>query len=145
MSSIAETLMQAVLARLQGSPPVIANANIRRQHRTVVTRAEAPAVHLIDGTDTPTPAKNDCRTDRSKAFTVSIFVRDDAGYEAADPIMVEINARLDPGAADYTAYGAGIALRQGRITVEQEIADGDALRVDMEFTFEYRTAGWTLA
>jgi hypothetical protein len=140
MASKAEAVMVAVLARLQGSPSIA--DNVRRAHRIPVTREQAPAVHLIDGTDTPTPAKNNCLTQRTRGFTVSIFVRDDAGASAADSYVLAVNAALDP--EDNAPYPSNAVMRQGRITVDEEIADGDAVRVDMAFEFDYVTSGWAL-
>lgn len=140
MASKAEAVMVAVLARLQASPAI--TDNVRRAHRISITRENAPAVHLIDGTDTPTPAKNNCRTQRTCGFTVSIFVRDDEGASAADPYVLAVNDALDPDVG--TAYPGGAIMRQGRITVDEEIADGDAVRVDMAFEFDYQTTGWAL-
>lgn len=140
MASKAEAVMLAVFARLQASPAIVENP--RRAHRIPVTRDQAPAIHLIDGADTPTPAKNNCRTQRTCSFTVSIFVRDDAGASAADPYKLAVNDALDPGVG--TAYPGGAIMRQGRITVDEEIGDGDAVRVDMAFEFDYQTTGWAL-
>lgn len=144
MVSIAETLMREVLARLKAAP-VIANVdNIRRDHRTVVPRDKAPAVHLIDGAETPQPGKNDCYVSEDLVFTVSIFVRDDSGYAAADPLKIAVMAALNPATA-YPATALGTPdLVRGRIVSEDEIADTDALRVDMEFTFKFRTSLWGL-
>ena len=140
MASKAEAVMLAIFARLQASPAIVENP--RRSHRIPVTREQAPTIHLIDGTDTPTPAKNNCRTQRTRGFTVSIFVRDDAGASAADPYVLAVNDALDPDVG--TAYPGGAIMRQGRITVDEEIADGDAVRVDMAFEFDYQTTGWAL-
>jgi hypothetical protein len=142
MASIAETVMVALLARLQDSPALA--PDVRRSHRTIVDRDHAPAIHLIDGSDTPTQSKNDCRTDRKKAFTVRIFRRDDAGVASADPTVIAVNARLDPVHATYQPYPGGAVLHQGRIVPAEEIADGNAVGIDMEFEFYYCTGGWTL-
>lgn len=141
MSSIGENLMLAVEGRLTGSPAIA--ATLKRAHRTPVTKAAAPTVHLIDGADTPKAAKN-CRTDREKEFTVSVFVRSDAGAAAADPLVVEVNARLDPESEAYAAYPHDATLTQGPVTPDEEIADGDATRIDMRFTFRYQASGWAL-
>lgn len=141
MASIAELLMQEVFARLTGSPALLENGNVRRSHRTTVTRALAPAVHLIDGADEPKDANSDCRTERTKDFTVRVHGRDDEGVKALDSIVVEINSRLD---GNTDAYPHGAVLKQRGIVPDEEIADADALRVDMGFTFEYQTAGWPL-
>jgi hypothetical protein len=141
LTTIADDHMREVLARMIAVPVIPDTTNIRRDHRTTISRDKAPAVHLIDGDDTPKAATNDCYRDRSFAFRISIFVRDDLGYKAAEPIKCRIMAAIDP----TTAYQHNIDLILGRITTDQQIADGDALRVDMEFVARYRTAGaWAL-
>lgn len=134
--------MLAALARLQGSPGLtlgVSDVPAKRSHRTTVTRATAPQVHLVDGTDRPTGhLESDCNRDREKQFTVSIFVRDDAGAGAADPLVVEINDRMSG------TWGDGIRVTQGPIEPEEEIADGDAIRIDMAFTAKYAAPGWSL-
>lgn len=140
MPTRAETLMQEALARLKAEPVIQDTSNIRRDHRTVITRDNAPAVHLIDGEETPAVTTRDCDVDTELTFTLAIFVRDDAGYEAADPIKTLVMAALNPD----TAYTFSADLVRGRIRSEQEVADGDALRVDMEFTFKYKTPRWGL-
>ena len=85
-------------------------------------------------------SKNDCYVSSDLVFTVAVFVRDDAGYAAADPIKIAVMTALDPA----TAYPGSADLVRGLIRSEQEIADGDALRVDMEFTFKFRTPAWGL-
>ncbi len=145
MVSIAETLMREVLARLKTAVVISTLDNIRRDHRTVIPRAMAPAVHLIDGAETPHSRRNKCFVDDDLIFTVAIFVRDDAGYAAADPIKQAVMAALDPATA-YTVTPTGRTpdLLRGRITSAQEIADTDALRVDMEFTFKFQAPLWGL-
>lgn len=142
MASIAEGVMVAVLARLQDDPPLA--PDVRRKHRTVVDRDHSPAIHLIDGQDVPTDQKTDCRTDREKSFTVRYFRRDDAGAASADPTVVAIHARLDPVHPTYQAYPGDAVLTQGSIVPGEEIADADAVWIDMEYKFAYRTGGWTL-
>lgn len=134
MSSIGESIMVAVYARLTGSPSL--SATVKRSHRTLVTRDSAPMVHLIDGADTPREQKN-CRTARTKAFTVGVFVRSDSGASAADALVVAINERLD-------GWSGPGDLKQGRIAPDEEIADLDAVFIGMEFTCDYNTSGWAL-
>jgi hypothetical protein len=145
MASIAETLMLEVLWRLKTQPVITNVDNIRRDHRTIIPRTMAPAVHLIDGAETPLSRRNYCFVDDDLIFTVAIFVRDDAGYAAADPIKQAVMAALDPASA-YPAGPTGRTpdLLRGRITSAQEIADADALRVDMEFTFKFQALLWGL-
>jgi hypothetical protein len=137
--SMSETLMLDVVDRLQTAAVIADVGNIRRDHRTILTRDRAPAVHVIDGDETPLPS-NTCFCEVEFEFAVSIFVRADAGYSAADPIAVAIMAALDPA----VSYGVNIDLLRGRIVREQEIADTDALRVDMEFKFRYQAPEWEI-
>lgn len=130
--------MQAVLARLEGSPAL--DATVKRSHRTTVTREDAPMIHLVDGDDVPEDSDGDCDKARTKHFTVSVFVRSDTGASAADALVLAVNDRLNP--AD--AYGDGVRLRQGPITPDEEIADEDAVRIDMKFRFLYNAPGWNL-
>jgi endonuclease YncB( thermonuclease family) len=132
--------MLAVVDRLKTAAVIAETDNIRRDHRTVVPREKAPAVHVIDGDETPQKTATSCYCKDELDFTVSIFVRDDEGYQAADPIKLAVMAALDP----TVAYGNAIELRRGRIRSESEIADGDSLRVDMEFQFCFQTAEWAL-
>lgn len=145
MNTIAEDLMRAVLDRLQGPTPIVTDdSRVRRSHRTVVARDKAPAVHLIDGADLP-DQDSKCATARKLDFTVRLIVRDDDGFTAADPLKLAVMERLDPESESYTVYPHGARIAPGRITPEQEIADGDSLSVEMEFTFRYSAAGWTLS
>lgn len=133
-----ETIMVEALARLKANPPLVANKdNIRRAKRTPVTREKAPAVHLIDGPDKP-KRTNACGG-REGEFTISLFARDDAGLSTLDATKVEVMRRMG------VAWPAGVVCYPGDIVPEAESADGDALRIDMSFRFEYGTAGeWAL-
>lgn len=145
MSSIAETCMENVLARLQAAPRFggVALASIRRSHRTAISRDKAPAIHVIDDDEVPDPVKvgKGCAVPWEKGFTVSLFLRDDEGYPAADPLKLEVMSRLDPETAPWPA---GVVLAYGKIAYQTEIADGDAVRVDMRFTFKFQAASWQL-
>jgi len=142
MPTIAHDLMQEVVTRLVRTPSVIADAsNVRRDHRTHVMREQAPAIHVVDGDDAPTGKFQRGCVERSKSFTVALFVRDDQGFTAADPIVLTILARLNGLALAYSRK-ARIAL--GKIRFDNEIADGDALRVEIELTFVYNAPEWSL-
>lgn len=140
-TTIADDFMREILARMKALPVIAETGNVRRDHRTIIPRDKAPAVHLVDGDDTPQAATNDCYRDHEFAFTISVFVRDDEGYGAAEPIKCKVMAAIDPAAE----YQHNVTLEAGRIVTDQQIADGDALRVDMEFVARYRTVGvWAL-
>lgn len=144
MASIKEDVMMAVLTRLSAPTPIVSKTRLRRTHRTTVTRENAPAAHLIDGTDKPIDPKDNCETEREAAFTVSLFVRNDDGYAEGDALARKVMERLDPMSDDYQPYPHNARMNIGPITTETDIADGDALRIDMEFNFRYRVAGWSL-
>lgn len=134
--------MEAMLARLQGSPAIC--DNVRRSHRTTVPRDQCPAIHLAEGSDEPTGSAGDCRTDRTATPTVSILVRDDDGFAAADALAEAVMQRLDPSNPAETPYPAGVRLEPGRISIDDEIADADILRLVMEFRLRYAAGHWSL-
>lgn len=143
MPSGYETILSGVLSRLQTSPNIVNDpAQVRRAHRTVIPRTPGFSVHVIDDYDEPSGEGNANCARRRGAFTVSLFGRGDAGPTLLDPLKLEVARRLSP----YTAaYPAGICIDPGRIFVKVEIADADAIRLDMNFTAEYQTAGeWSL-
>jgi hypothetical protein len=143
MASIYETVMVDILARLKASGSGwVPTSAVRRAHRTIVPRDGTPAVHLVDGEDAPARrgTQRDCAR-REGAFTVSIFVRSDAGVGAADPFKIEVMRRLSP---DTQAYAAGVTIQPGRIAHDVEIADLDAVRVDMDFGIRYTAQEWSL-
>lgn len=140
--SVAETLAGEVLTRLLEDPlSGVAVANIRRAHRTPVTRDMAPAVHVIDGDAKPTADKS-CAWAWQFDLTVSVMVRDDAGYTGADPLVCEVVARINPELDPPYSHKARLELLTVR--KDTEIADGDAVRVDIELRFKFGTAPWSL-
>lgn len=151
-----EELIRLVLARLEATAPAPliparpnGNKNVRRTHRVPVSRDDSPEVQLVDGNDRPrseTSQSRECRP-REVEFVVSIIVRADDGYLAADPIVEEVITRLDMKTTPYS-YGSNGS--SGRITlgdVLKEPAEGDvdSLRVDMHFRMSYETVGFGLA
>jgi len=81
-----------------------------------------------------------CRQ-REAEFTVSLFVRSDAGESAADPLRIEVMRRLNPETAPYAA---GVRVTPVEISADEEIADADAIRIDMHFDFAYPAGDWKL-
>ena len=143
MSSGYETVMAAVLARLQAAPANwgLGVVDVRRAHLTTVPRKGAAAVHLIDGDDQPHAKQAALCIQRDMGFTLALFVRSDSGPSAADPLRIEAMRRLSP---DTAPYADGILLAPGRIRVDAELADADAIRVEMEFAASYPATEWTL-
>ena len=140
-----ESVMAAILGRLDAAPKNwgLNVQDVRRAHRTAVPRAGVPAVHLIGGADAPAREHRTALCQQREAdFTVSLFVRSDAGESAADALRVEAMRRLSP---DTAPYAAGVRVTPGAIATDEEIADADAIRVDMQFAFAYPASDWKLA
>ena len=132
-------LMVAVLERLKYCQGVLNDQGmVRREHRTNVTRATAPAVYLVDGDESPDRGFGKCETQTELAFTVRVFVRSDDGFSAADEIAESVMEALDPA----VPYPHGAQLARGRVSRDQEIADLDVVVVEMDFVFRYVLAGW---
>lgn len=146
MAWVKETVIEAMLERLQGSPSIVpASDNVRRSHRTWVPREQCPAVHVADGGDEPRRDRGGCAIERECVMTVSILVRNDDGYSDAATIAENVMARLDPDNQAETPYPAGVTVEPGRIGVDDEIADADILRLVMEFRIRYLAANWSLS
>lgn len=145
MASIAETFWGELLARLTATPgmgiPVVA---IKRDHRTVVTRQNSPAVHLIEGEAKLTETKA-CDWTWKMDATIRVFVRDDLGLAAADPYVCAIVARVSPEAgAPFAAYSNGVRVELVSIAPETEIADEDATAVNVELAISFGTGRWAV-
>jgi hypothetical protein len=141
--TIYDTTLAAVLARLQGSPDLIANANVRRAHPTDVTRDASPAVRVIDGPDKAMEGRNDCFAQHDAEFTVRIILRGDAESVSAEAwnIAQDVLSRLSPLASSYSD---GAQLQQPTITPDREVADQDLYALDMLFRLKYVSAAWSL-
>lgn len=136
-----ETILGIALAALT-IPSQVAD-QVRRAHKTAIPRElggvdAAVAVHLVDGGDDPVSGSK-CG-DRECSFMTSIFVRSDDGVAAADGYRSEIFARF------HTAvWPENVVVKPGRISMEEEVADEDAIRVDVEWSAFYRTGSiWSL-
>lgn len=139
--SVAETFWEELHARLIAAPAwAVPVASIKRAHRTNVTRAGAPAVHVIEGLAKPTQNKR-CDWQWEMAGFIAVFVRDDLGLTAADDLVAEIVQRINPEIAP--PYSNGVLLELAAIEPETEIADEDATRVDLVLQVKYGTRRWT--
>jgi hypothetical protein len=140
MTTVAFDLLEQVVARLRAAPAFgVDPDSIRRNHRTTIPRDSAPAIHVVDG-DEALKSRGTC-ANRAQAFMVVLFLRDDAGFAAADPLKLEVMRRLNPATQQWAA---GVLIEPGDIRSITEIADADALRVEMDFTLSYTTGLWTL-
>lgn len=136
MESGYEVVLADVLARLQTSASDWPE-DVRRAHRTAVPREVGDAIQLLDGRDEP----NGQKCHREADFVVRILKRSDDGVVAADETKIEVMRRLSP----YTqAYADGISITPGRIEHDVEIADSDAVAIDMHFDIGYPAGEWSL-
>lgn len=134
-------LLLDVLDRMLAPPALVPIAkNVRMDHRTALTRDNAPAVHVIPGEMT-LGTETECRQDWKLAVTLACFVREDAAEEAAAPLVAEVIRRLDPGSPRYPWEAR---FRLVRVRPASDIADGDALRTDVDCIFDFITAPWDL-
>lgn len=147
MTGYETILATIVLARMTAAPKIVTDpSNVRRAHRTVIPRTAdtSYAVHVIDGDDQPVKGKvgNASCAWREGGFTLSLFARNDLGPTVLDGLRAEVMRRMSP----YTvAYPAGVCINPGRITIDTDIADGDVVKVDMEFGLTYPVCGeWSL-
>lgn len=146
MSSIQLDVMDAILARLRADPPLIPGdltEKIRRDHRTAVTQELAPRIHLVIVEDEPGKPSGDC-VRRTVRFDIMLYVRNDLGAEILDPIAVAVLKRLKSRQTGFTVYPHNAMVVPGRIRYDPEVADQDALRATMSFTFGYDTDEWSL-
>lgn len=140
--AIAETFWGEIMDRLTAAPAFgIPVERIKRAHRTAVTRANSPAVHVIEGAARLREQKR-CDWQWEMTGTIAVFVRDDEGVSAADPFILEIVRRINPETG--TPYSNQVRLELVAIEPDTEIADEDATRVNIEFAIKFGLARWTL-
>lgn len=139
--TIYDATLAEVLARLQGSPNIISNSNVRRAHPTDVTLDNSPAVRVIDGADKG--SEGNCVDEHDAEFTVRIIFRGDSEATSASAwnVAQEVMARLNPNADAYTN---SVQISVPTITPDREVADQDLYALDMVFSLKYRTAQWSL-
>lgn len=127
--------------QLKASPSIgVDSDSIRRTKRRPVTREQSPAVHIRPtelATDSGAKGKGDC-TRRVLRAVVTLIVRDDDD-DTFDALLAAIVARLAPGASG-TTYPAGVQVALPRATVDEEMADEDVTRIDLEYEFALSTS-----
>lgn len=137
--------MLTVMDRLQSSPALFGDASrVERSHRTVVARADAPRCHVVDGDDTSEGPKIGCEVSRTTRWSVRLFVRDDDGYSAGDEFAQAVLDRLNPENDGLAPYPAGIVPIFDDMRIDEEVADADALRIELTFRGEYRAPPFSL-
>ena len=140
--TIAETFWTELYARLVEPPTFgVDLANIKRYHRTKVTRDTAPAIHVVEGLALPGADKG-CSWKWKMDGRIEVYVRDDTALSAADAILAEIVRRINPEVG--TVYSNDVRLTLERIEPDTEIADLDATKVDISILIAFSTQRWTL-
>jgi hypothetical protein len=130
------TVAEAIVGRLTAAPSIGVEADsIRRSHRIPTTREAAPAVNVIVQGIGEGKGKG-CVT-RALRVLIAVVVRSDDALDAADPIVEAVVARM---AREYGAWPRGVSPRLVRVDVDEESADTDVMRVDVEYAFDF-TAG----
>lgn len=127
--------------QLKASPSIGVDENsIQRTKRRPVTREEAPAIHIratrIDRT-TGSQGKGDC-TRRTLSVLVQLIVRDDDD-DSFDEILDAVVERLAPGTAG-TSYPKNVHVVLQRASVDEEMADEDVTRIDLEYEVQFNSA-----
>lgn len=144
MASIRETILAESFARLTATAYAGVSAlNVRRTHLTAVDRDHAPAVRQIDGEDSKRSgapgSKGSCAQPREVAWKISIITRSDAdGHLQADALMLEVMDRF------VAPWPPGVVVKYGSISYDNEIADEDVSKLDIEFIGHYQTPEWQL-
>lgn len=142
MTTIALSLLTEVQDRLVAADVLTDTTRIRLNHLTPVTRDDAPTINVVPQEDIPSESTNSCRTRRELRFVVEVYVRSDTAWAEAAPLTDAVMAALDPNADPYphNAELRAAAIRFPR----PELADLDSVRLDMNFSFVYYAAPWTL-
>lgn len=147
MASIREQILAQSFARLTATPFAgVTAGNVRRTHLTKVNRDRVPAIHQRDGRDDKRAgapgSRNVCSQPRDIEWTISIFTRgDDTAHLVADALMLEVLARMS---SQVAPWGKGITVEYGAIDYDNEVADDDAVRLDIAFAADYATPEWQL-
>lgn len=139
-----EATLAVVMERL-GMSPALDVQTLKRVHLTPVVPEAADALYVVGGSDAPTEAEDrGCVQRRRAEFDAVLYLRDDDPVTKAANLKQAVLARLDPNDELLPAYPNGVVLRCGAIRPDTEIADGDATRIVMEFSFVYNAAPWSL-
>lgn len=139
--TVYDATLAEVLSRLQGSPALIDNGNVRRAHPTDVTIEDSPAIRVLDGGDRA--KEGNCQDEHTAEFTVRIILRGDTESVSADAwdLADTILGRLNP---NLNAYTSGADIKLPTIVPDREVADQDQYALDMTFPMTYRSGSWSL-
>jgi hypothetical protein len=139
-SSIREQILTRIeTVTLPGTVQV--GSRIYRSRAQAYSRSEAPAITISPGEDNPINAPRSIgaslgRLDQALPVLVEIYVRGDVPDQLADPIGVDVHARM---MADRTMGGLAHDVQPDGWRPEYEQADATAGWIGHKFLIRYRT------
>jgi hypothetical protein len=114
---------------------------IYRSRAQAYSRSEAPAITVSPGEDNPINAPRTIgaslgKLDQALPVLIEIYVRGDVPDQLADPIGVDVHARM---MADRTLGGLAQDVQPDGYLPEMEAADATSGRMTQRFLIRYRT------
>ena len=139
MASKREQILAAIETLLQGTVQV--GTRIYRSRAQAYSRSESPAISISPGEDNPANAPRTIgaslgRLDQVLPVLIEIYVRGDVPDQLADPIGVDVHARM---MADRTLGGLAHEVQPDGWRPEYEPADATAGWIGHKFLIRYRT------
>lgn len=151
MTTALLAIPEIFVGRLRDAQPGgIPTKNIRRSRRTPVTREQLGASRgaiQVQVVDVRTLGDGGNCLKREMRVRVSIIVRDDDTLDKADPIVSEATDALaqDTPAGTGLDYPRNVTLSLTSATVDEETADEDAIRIELEYDVQFRTNEFRLS
>ena len=139
-ASLREQILQRIATTvLPGTVQV--GSRIYRSRAQAYSRSEAPAITVSPGEDNPVNAPRTTgaslgRLDQVLPVLIEIYVRGDVPDQLADPIGVDVHARM---MADRTLGGLAHDVQPDGWRPEYEQADATAGWIGHKFLIRYRT------
>ena len=140
MASIREQILERIrTSTLPGTVQV--GTRIYRSRAQAYSRSEAPAICISPGEEKPVNAPHTIgasmgRLDLYLPVLIEVYVRGDIPDQLADPIGVDIHARM---MADRTMGGLAIEVQPDGWMPQYEPADATAGWMGQKFLIRYRT------
>jgi hypothetical protein len=140
----AASIREQILARIATTVlpgTVQVGSRIYRSRAQAYSRSEAPAITVSPGEDNPANAPRTTgaslgRLDNNLPVLIEIYVRGDVPDQLADPIGVDVHARM---MADRTLGGLAQDVQPDGWKPEYEQADATAGWIGHKFLIRYRT------
>jgi hypothetical protein len=144
MTTPAPSLREQILSRIETVTlpgTVQVGGRIFRSRAQAFAKAEAPAINVSPGEDNPINAPRTIgaslgKLDQALPVLIEIYVRGDVPDQLADPIGVDVHARM---MADRTLGGLAQDVQPDGWRPEYEQADATAGWMQHRFLIRYRT------